>query len=167
MVIGGSFSEILVREKQDYPLQIGELLITQTPTAKVLMQVVDLLFGSQISQQNLELVSGMKLEENTSVEFMDPHLRNYTLASLKSLLMIKGTQTQSCKVLPGFFSEVNEVTKQDITFLTKPENPLFIGKLRSGSKTLDVPIYLNGKEVFSHHVLIPAATGKGKSKSRS
>jgi len=163
MVIGGSFSEVLVREKQNHPLQIGELLIAKTPNAKVLMQVVDLFFGSQISQQNLELVSGMKLEEDTSLEFMDPHLRNYTLASLKSLLMISGNQTKACKLLPAFFSEVEQVKTEDITFLTKPENPLFIGNLRSGSNVLDVPIFLGGKEVLSHHILIPAATGKGKS----
>jgi len=163
MVIGGGFSELLVREKRDFPLQIGELLIAKRGDSKILLQVVDLFFGSQISQQNLELVSGMKLEEDTSLEFMDPHLRNYTLARLKTLLLIKQKNTKSCKVLPQFFSEVQEVTAQDIDFLTKPHNPLFIGNLRSGSNILQVPIFLEGKEVFSHHILIPAATGKGKS----
>jgi DNA helicase HerA-like ATPase len=65
--------------------------------------------------------------------------------------------------LPSFFSEIREVTKDDLKFLTKPENPLFFGYLRSGSKRLDVPIYLNGKDVFSHHILIAATTGRGKS----
>ena len=163
MVIGGSFSQILAREKQDDPLALGELLIADTPKGKVLLQVVDLAFGSQISQQNLELVSGMKLEENTSLEFMDPHLRNYTLATLKSMLLITSKAPISCKVLPAFFSEVREVQASDITFLSRPAHPLYIGHLRSGSNVVDVPIFLQGRDVLSHHVLIPAATGKGKS----
>ena len=48
-------------------------------------------------------------------------------------------------------------------FLTTPQNPLFIGKLRSGSKILDVDISLPGDMVFAHHILIPGTTGRGKS----
>jgi len=38
-----------------------------------------------------------------------------------------------------------------------------MGHLRSGSKKMDFTISLPGRDVLSHHVLIPASTGKGKS----
>ena len=163
MILSGEFGNILVRQKTGEELHLGELLIAETPNGKMLLQVFDLIYGSQISQQNLELVSGMKLEENTDFLFMDPHLRNYTLARIKNLIHITNGTSLVSKTLPPFFSSVREVTKEDLTFLTKPDHALFIGNLRSGNKELDVPIYLNGKQVFSHHILIPATTGRGKS----
>lgn len=163
LVIGGEYGRIVVREKSAEQLELGELLIADTTEGKVLLQVYDLVFGSQISQQNLELISGMHLEENTNLEFMDPHLRNYNLALVKSLITLKGKSASISKTLPKFFSTAREIRKDDLAFLTKPKNPLFIGNLRSGSKTLEVPIYLEGDKVFAHHILIPATTGRGKS----
>ena len=162
-VISGEYGKILVRQKSDKDIELGELLIADTTDGKILLQVFDLLYGSQISQQNLELLSGLKLEENSSLEFMDPKLRNYNLIAAKNLISIRGNNAAVCKTLPSFFSEVREVTNDDLKFLTKPKNPLFIGKLRSGSKMMDVDICLDGEKVFTHHILIPATTGRGKS----
>ncbi|MCP3682983.1 MAG: ATP-binding protein [bacterium] len=162
-VVSGGFGRILIRQKADQKIEVGELLIAETDKGKMLMQAFDLVYGSQLTQQSLELVSGMKLEEENDLELMDTALRNYTLASLKSLVTIEGNQAKTSKTLPGFFSQVREVKKEDLTFLTKPKNPLPVGKLRSGSKTLDVDIFLQGEKVFSHHILIPAQTGRGKS----
>lgn len=162
-VISGRFGEIIVRQKSDEELELGELLISENKDSKVLLQVFDLLYASQISQQNLELIAGMKLEEGSNLEFMDPNLRNYKLAILKSLITINPEKIVSSKNLPGFFSEVREIKKEDLTFLSKSENPLLFGNLRSGTKVLDLPVFLDGKKVFSHHVLITGTTGKGKS----
>jgi len=162
-VISGEFGKILVRQKSDQKLELGELLISESGDSKILMQVFDLIYGSQISQQNLELISGLSLEENTDTEFFDKNLRNYMLAGLKNLVTIKNNDVFVSKLMPSFFSEVREITKDDLSFLTKPNNPLFIGNLRSGSKMLDVPIYLEGEKVLSHHILISGTTGKGKS----
>ena len=54
LIISGEFSKIVARQKSDESLEIGELLIGETAKSKVLLQVTDLLYGSQISQQNLE-----------------------------------------------------------------------------------------------------------------
>lgn len=156
-VISGEFGKIVVRQKSGEHLEIGELLVADG----VLMQVYELVFGSQISQQNLELMSGLHIEQGADLEFMDKDLRSYTLAFMKPLINLK-TATSS-KILPDFFSTVRSVNSEDLFFLTTPENPLYIGKLRSGSKTLDIDISLKGDDVFSHHILIPAQTGKGKS----
>jgi len=162
-VISGEFGKILVRQKSDQNLELGELLISESGDNKILMQVFDLIYGSQISQQNLELISGLSLEENTDTEFFDKNLRNYMLAGLKNLVTIRNNNAYVSKLMPSFFSEVREITKDDLSFLTKPQNPLFIGNLRSGSKMLDFPIYLEGSKVLSHHILISGTTGKGKS----
>jgi len=162
-VISGEFGKILVRQKSDQKLELGELLISESEDNKILMQVFDLIYGSQISQQNLELISGLRLEENTDTEFFDKNLRNYMLAGLKNLVTIKNNDVFVSKLMPSFFSEVREITKDDLSFLTKPQNPLFIGNLRSGSKMLDFPIYLEGSKVLSHHILIAGTTGRGKS----
>jgi len=163
LVISGEFGKILVREKSEHKIELGELLIADTTEGNILLQVYDLKFGSQISQQNLELISGMNLEENTEINLFDKNLRSYNLALMKNLITIKDIKAVVCKSLPNFFSSVREITKDDLKFLTKPQNPLFAGKLRSGSKTLDVDIFLDGKSVFTHHILIAATTGKGKS----
>jgi|TARA_Y100000310_G_scaffold301317_1_gene337702 hypothetical protein len=162
-VISGEFGKILVRQKSDQKLELGELLISESGENKILMQVFDLIYGSQISQQNLELISGLNLEENTDTEFFDKNLRNYMLAGLKNLVTIRDNNAFVSKLMPSFFSSVREITKDDLSFLTKPQNPLFIGNLRSGSKMLDVPIYLEGNKVLSHHVLLAGTTGRGKS----
>lgn len=163
MVVSGGFGGILIRTKRDKPFELGELLITETPAGKILLHVYDLAYGSQLSQQHLELVSGLKLEEDESLGLMDPHLRNYVLAKAQGLVTIAGKNATACKSLPSMFAPVRAITPEDITFLTAPPTPLFVGNLRSGSTVLDVPIYLNGKDVLSHHVLISATTGKGKS----
>lgn len=162
-VISGRFGEIAIRQKSDAEIELGELLIGNNGNSKLLLQVYDMMFASQISKENLELISGMILEDGEKLEFMEPHLRNYTIAMLKNLISINGKEAKTSKTLPSFFSEIREVEKDDLSFLTKPKNPLFVGKLRSGSKVLDVDLFLPGDEVFSHHILIPATTGRGKS----
>lgn len=162
-VISGEFGKIIARQKSGASLEIGELLIADSNEAKILLQVYDLLYGSQISQQNLELISGMKLEENTEYELFDADLRNYTLAMMKSLATIKNKNISVSKSLPSFFSELREMKESDLEFLSRPKNAVFVGNLRSGSKLLDVQIYLDGEKIFSHHILIAGTTGRGKS----
>ncbi len=162
-VIFGKFGEIQIRQKSDAKIELGEMLIATNGDDKILLQAFDMMYGSQVSRENLELISGMVMEENADLEFMEPHIRNYNIAMLKNLITISGKTAKTSKTLPSFFSEVREVKKEDLAFLTKPKNPLFVGNLRSGSKVLDVDLFLPGEEVFSHHILIPATTGRGKS----
>jgi len=163
LIISGEFGKVIARQKSTSSLEIGELLMGETESGKILLQVTDLLYGSQISQQNLELISGMHLEEGSNIDLYDPELRSYKLAMLKGLITIKSDLPKLSKELPKFLSPINEIKKEDLSFITKPINPLPIGKLRSGSKTLDLDISLPGKKVLSHHILIPATTGRGKS----
>ncbi|MBI2112025.1 hypothetical protein HYT52_00615 [Candidatus Woesearchaeota archaeon] len=157
-VVSGDFSKIVMRVKSDSSMELGELVVIDQGQEKFLLQVYDLVYGSQISPQNLEMVAGMNLEEG-NFNLLDESLRNYQLALLKPVLNISAS-SKTCKKLPDFFTKVREITKEDLSFITKPEHPLFLGQLRSGSKELDFNVFLPGKDVLSHHVLIPASTGK-------
>lgn len=166
LVIRGEFGKIIMREKSGADVELGELLVVDSGNKKLLMQVFDLVYASQLSEQNIELISGLHLEQapfEESMTLLEPELRNYKLALLKGILTLEKNKTKACKSLPAFLSPVLDVTENDLRFLTLPEHPLYMGKLRSGSKTLAVAISLPGKEVFSHHILITATTGKGKS----
>ncbi len=162
LVIAGGYGELLAREKSGAAFELGELLIAEKNGEKTLVQVYDLFYGSQLPADQLELVSGMALEEEKRVEFLDPAMRNYTLAKLKNLITITKGEWKTSKSLPGFFSKLQEVKEEDISFITKPPHPLYLGNLRSGSKELSVPLHLDGEEGLSHHVLIAATTGRGK-----
>ena len=84
LIISGQFGDICIREKTDDKIELGELMIAENEGAKILLQVFDLMYGSQLNQQNLELVSGLKLEEDDSLQLMDSHLRTYVLAKAKN-----------------------------------------------------------------------------------
>jgi len=160
-VVSGDFSKIVMRVKAGENVELGELVVIDNQDEKFILQVYDLVYGSQISQQNLEMVAGMNLEEG-EFSIMDENLRNYHLAFLKPILNISD-RSKTCKKLPSFFSKVRDISREDLSFITTPRNPIFLGKLRSGSKELDFDVFLPGSEALSHHVLIPASTGKGKS----
>ena len=170
-VLGGDFDKILMRVKSDQKVELGEILAIDMPTSSdgkkkvVLVQVYDLVYSSQISNSNLEMISGMRLEDNLDVSMMDANLRNYKIAYLKPLLIsnLNNKSCSTCKELPAVFSKVRVLDGVDLSFMTKPDATLFLGNLRSGSKVIDYDLYLPGEKVFSHHMLVAASTGKGKS----
>ncbi len=167
-VITGEVGNILVRQKHEKEIELGSLLVVEEDNSYKILQAYNLGYGSQIRQEMLELMSGMELEgSGASLEFMDPKLRNYTLASVKSLVDVKKLedkhQVKVPKTLPRFFSNLREIKDDDLSFITTPENPIYLGKIRSGSRILDVDINLEGESVLRHHILVPATTGKGKS----
>jgi len=163
IIISGQFGDICIREKNNNPIELGELLIAEKNNAKILLHVFDLIYGSQLDQQHLELISGLKLEEDSTLAFMDQPLRSYVLAKAKNLITLHNNKALACKTLPAFFSEVRDVKADDLKFLSPPCNPLTFGLLRSGSKTINLSASLNGKDVFSLHILVSGTTGKGKS----
>lgn len=164
-VIAGSHGQILIRQKSGVNIEMGDLLrVDHDDESYSILQVFDMQFGSQIGSKQLEMISGMKLEGFTGdLDFMDPALRNYIIASVKGVLTIKNNQPKIPKILPPFFSSIKMIEEDDLAFLSKPSDPVYLGNVRSGSKVLDVPVYLNGEDMLRHHVLIPATTGRGKS----
>jgi len=164
-IIGGKVANIFLREKSGRKIELGDLLVVdEADGSYLILQVYDLAYGSQIPQAIREMAAGLKLEGyGSSLDFLEPHLRNYVMAMVKSVAFVSKLGVKIPKVLPSFFSSVRFVRKEDLKFLTKPSNPVYLGKIRSGSKVLDFDVFLNGEEMLSHHVLIPATTGRGKS----
>jgi len=169
-IVSGKVGRILIRQKSGETIELGDLLVAEEEDGFLLLQVFDLSYASQIPENARELLAGINLEGyGTELEFLEPELRNYVIAELKAVAhMRKDKNTGKIDVripkrLPTFFNSVRFVETDDLKFLTKPDNPIYLGKVRSGSKELDVDVYLNGLEVFTHHILIPATTGRGKS----
>lgn len=163
-IISGQFGELLIRQKSQENLELGELLVAESDQGYTIFQVYNVLYGSQLDGKSVELISGMQLEGlGNSLEFIEPELRNYMLAQLKPLLTINSSKLKTPKSLPKYFSHVRKITKKDLEIFKENRNQLYLGKIRSGSHELDVPVYVDGKEVFKHHVLVPATTGRGKS----
>lgn len=166
-IIGGSFRDIMLRQKSGSCLEIGDLLVSDESDHILILQVFDLRYGSQMDPKIQEMMSGVILEEQTvSSEFYEPDFVNYILARVKILARINPNKTVLLpKGMPKFFNELRTITTQDLEFLQKgDDNKIFVGKVRSGSKVLDdAEVWLDAFEIFSHHVLIPATTGRGKS----
>lgn len=162
-VIAGQVGKILIREKAGEKIELGDLLAIEDHEGYLILQVYDLLYGSQVSQVARELIAGMKLEGlGVGLEFIEPQLRNYILALAKAVLRVTD-RAHIPKTLPEFFGTIRHITAKDLEFLSRPPSPIYLGKVRSGSKVIDVDVYLNATEAFTHHIIIPATTGRGKS----
>jgi hypothetical protein len=159
-IIAGSIGDIIVRQKTGEEIELGDLFIAGDKK-KVLLQAYDLRYGSQLGDSSRALIAGMSLE-GTPVQLMEANIANYNLAHLKPLVVIENGNAFSPKNLPLFFSDIKRITEKDLSFLTKPEDAIYAGKLRSGSKQLNVEIYLP-QQALQHHILITSSTGKGKS----
>ncbi|MHA2246067.1 MAG: ATP-binding protein [Candidatus Hodarchaeales archaeon] len=169
--VTGSFSQLILRQKADREFEIGQLLVAGVDLSNyAIYQINDLMYGSQIPENALELMSGFQLErEKTNLRIYEPELRNYVLAHARALVHVtheEGTYNLTIpKTLPEFFGAVYDLNDDHLRFLQEAEieNPIFIGRVRSGSRVLDTTVNLEAKEVITHHVLIPATTGRGKS----
>ncbi len=165
-IINGAQGEILLREKSNKPIELGEILVAEDESNKILLQVYDLAYGSQLDDKRIELASGLNIEEKwKDLKFYDSELRSYVLAKAKALAqMRKGDNAIMVpKRLPKHFSMVRRFSSEDNDFIARHENALFLGNLRSGSRDLGIKIHINGAEALAHHVLIAATTGRGKS----
>ncbi|PKK81499.1 MAG: ATP-binding protein, partial [Thermoplasmata archaeon HGW-Thermoplasmata-2] len=171
-IISGEHGEIMIRQKSGETLEIGEMLaVGDNPTS--IMMVYDLTYGSQLSQGNLELASGMHIEgAGGGLSFMEENLQNYVIAKVKAVVQVKkgtdGKYSASIpKSLPQFFSKVRKVRNEDFAFLAdgkSAERSLYLGCLRSGSCRLkETEITIDGPDALTHHILIAATTGRGKS----
>jgi DNA helicase HerA-like ATPase len=131
-----------------------------------IFQIKDLMYGSQIPDPSLELMAGYGLERpDSNLKVYEPELRNYVLAQARELIAVKNNTLSIPKKLPRFFSDVYELEESHLKFFQEEElkSPLKLGKVRSGSKILNIDVNVDATEVLKHHILIPATTGRGKS----
>lgn len=169
-IVGGGYDgKIIIRQKSNEVLELGSLLVGYKTTgnehSKIFLQVFDLGYGCQVTQASIENVSGLRLEGiGAGMDFLEPNLRAYLLVHARTISHVTADGFHNPKILPEFMGEVRHVNEDDMKLLAKtPDNPLYIGQVRSGSKVLNVDVNLNGVNVLAHHVLIAATTGRGKS----
>lgn len=177
-VIGGGFGQILVRQKAGAILEIGDILVLEERETgdNLVLSVFDLRYASQIDDKMHEMISGVALEEDEGPPggsaFYEPDIVNYVIASIRPLARV-GTApdgdgdvpVSTPKALPPFHSTLRPVRREDLAFLEKRnQDGLFVGSIRSGSEVIeDARVMLPVRDIFRHHVLIPATTGRGKS----
>ncbi|MCK5040005.1 MAG: ATP-binding protein [Candidatus Aenigmarchaeota archaeon] len=170
-IIGGSIGNLIARQKNKQTIELGELLVSYFNEKEyAIYQVNDISYSTQMDPKTIELMSGMHLEneENDEIAFFDSDLRSYIIVNMKNLAVIEKRENDKYRVkapktLPDFFSNIYRLSEKDICFLKKPAEPLYLGKLRSGSNVFEKDVYLDANDVLSHHILFCATTGKGKS----
>lgn len=165
-IIGGNFGDIIVRQKHGTNLEIGDLMVSEENGSFLILQVFALEYGSQIQDRMQQMMSGVNLEQVVDAQFYEPEFVNYVLARIKPLARIfqKNGDVKIPKSMPLFFNKLRLISKDDLKFLQKEKDSIFVGHIRSGSKVIkEAEVWLPAEDVFSHHVLIPATTGRGKS----
>ena len=59
-IIHGKHGSILIRQKNDVEIELGDLLTVEHQDGSYsILQVYDLAYGSQIPEKHLEMISGM------------------------------------------------------------------------------------------------------------
>ena len=165
-VVGGKFGDIIIRQKSGKDLEIGDLMVSEEDGSFLILQVFALEYGSQIQDRMQEMMSGVNLEQGSNAQFYEPEFVNYVLARIKPLARVykENDEVKIPKSLPLFFNKLRLISKNDLKFLQKEKDQIFVGYIRSGSKVIkEAEVWLPAEDVFSHHVLIPATTGRGKS----
>ncbi len=165
-VVGGNFGDILIRQKAGTDLEIGDLMVSEENGSFLILQVSALEYGSQIQDMMQQMMSGVNLEHVVDAQFYEPEFVNYVLARIKPLARVykERGEVKIPKSLPSFFNKLRLIGKEDLKFLQKEGDQVFVGHIRSGSKVIkEAEVWLPVQDVFSHHMLIPATTGRGKS----
>ena len=88
-VVGGSFGDIIIRQKSGTDLEIGDLMVSEEDGSFLILQVFQLEYGSQIQDKMQQMMSGVNLEQGIkNAEFYEPEFVNYVLARVKALARV-------------------------------------------------------------------------------
>jgi DNA helicase HerA-like ATPase len=167
-IVSGGNTELIIREKKGVGLELGDLVAVEDGSRKYLYMVSALEYGSLVEEDRLFTSSGSMLEgTRPNVEIPEKDLRLFRKVHVSPLLEVREEGgrliPRSPRSIPLFLSKARDIMREDFSFLQKPETEIFLGKIRSGTKILDFDYYLKGEDVLSHHALISAQTGRGKS----
>ncbi|MDD5182289.1 MAG: ATP-binding protein [Candidatus Nanoarchaeia archaeon] len=164
-VIGGTVGgKVHIRLKSDAKVHVGDLVTCSDVTNEVyFMKITNVMISSLIGPQFIEDMAGQKLEYDVDYELFDQKDRFYRIAEAKLLKIRSGSSFLQPRAIPNFFSDVSPIDSANFSFVNvKGEIP--IGSLRLGTESISgVKISLPAESLISHHMLVVAATGKGKS----
>ena len=156
-VIGGGVSErVKIRIDSSAEVNVGDIVVVEDSDYKYLLKIIDIYLESQIPSQFIE-----DMANKMNGVLFDEKDRFYKIAVAKLLKMEK-EKLLPPRDVPNFFKEVRKITEEDLKNL-KVHGEIPIGKLRLGSRVTNIDLNLPAKKLVSHHMLVVAATGKGKS----
>ncbi|MGC8936709.1 MAG: ATP-binding protein [Candidatus Methanomethylicaceae archaeon] len=165
-VVGGDNTALIIREKKGANLELGELIVIETQEKKYIFMVSAMEFGTLLDESRLFTSAGSMVERTRpNIEFPDDDLRIFRKVKVTPLTEVSKLDEsyRPPRSMPQFLSPARRASPEDFSFLRRPNNEVFLGKLRSGGRVLDMDYYMDGEQMLSHHTLIAAQTGRGKS----
>ena len=165
-IIGGNVGgRLLIRIKSNAEVDVGDLLVCEDKNTneKFFLKVVNLGISSLLAQQFIEEMAGQKLEhEEIDYNIFDAQDRFYRMCEAKILKIKRGDGFFPPRTLPNFFTDVRKIDENE-EFISQ-EGEIEIGTLRLGRQSVkSIVTKLPANKLISHHMLVVAATGKGKS----
>lgn len=165
-VVSGNVSgRILLRLKSSAKVDVGDLLVSidEKIKEKFFLKVVNLGISSLIPGQFVEEMAGQNLEHNSELHTFDSTDRFYRICETKVLKIERDGKRFPPRSIPNFFSNVYLIAEKELDFINST-GEIPIGNLRLGAQVVgNMILSLPAKSLISHHMLVVAATGKGKS----
>ncbi|MCX8182658.1 MAG: ATP-binding protein [Candidatus Methanomethyliaceae archaeon] len=165
-VVGGDNTALIIREKKGAELELGELVVIETEMKKYIFMVSAMEFGTLLEEGRLLTSAGSMVEgTRPKIEFPEDDLRIFRKIRITPLVEVSKVDGsyRAPRSMPHFLSSAKRATPEDFSFLKVPKNEIFLGRLRSGGRVLNLNFYMDGEQMLSHHTLIAAQTGRGKS----
>ena len=163
--VGGSYDTVTIRQHQDGDLRPGDLLACNTHDGTILLRVRNTETGSQLGERARERLSGTMMAGPSDVGFYEPEFSYYTLAQAKPVYTISGTERGMPKMVIDAFTPVRRATPEDLAFMGGPgPGRLYLGRVRSGYTTMPGDgLWMDARGAITHHMLVVAPAGRGKS----
>ena len=164
--VSGGSGLIVIRERDGKELGMGELVIYEHNGRSTILCVCDLEMGSQMADRVKELVSGTMMGSGPDgMPWYEPGLPHFPLATAKQLVTINGGVCGAPKKIVPPFTDVRRITADDLSFMdNRGSGRLYLGRVRSGSDPIpNTGFWMDAVKAVTHHMLIVASTGRGKS----
>ena len=168
IVVNGEVSELVLRVPYDRDVQLGEMLVMEDEVfkeRKYLLRVTNIQYGYEAAEGDwAERAAGSIILMDGKEEYKMYHRerRLYKYVSCAPMLVIEGSEVRGVKTLPSHFSNAREPVAEDYEPIKDRLGDIYVGRLRSGERTLEVEAGIDGKS-FPYHIGIFATTGMGKS----
>ncbi len=138
-ITGTSVTELRFRHGPDESVQLGEILLAESPGARPFyLRVTDLEYGAEARDGAWEdRIAGFLLDDaDEDIVLFDRERRLFKTAAAQPLGTLDGATFRKPKTLPPHFSAVRRPVKGDFAFLSPKAGDLELGHLRSGDQAL-------------------------------
>lgn len=163
VISGSTGGKIIIRLKSSSRVDVGDILRINNDDYTYFAKVTNVRIESLVPSQFIEDMAGQELEYEADLKLFDEKDRFYNVCEAKLLKLFQNGEFKPPRNMPKHFSDAFKINDKDFDFLNKA-GEVSIGNLRLGTEELkNVKVKLPAEKLISHHVLVTAATGKGKS----